>query len=94
MRESPSVVIMEKLQSLGATVHYSDPHVPLFPRIRRCHFDLASVELTAGNLKSYDCVLIATNHDAFDYDAIHAHTSLIVDTRGVYVEKSPKVVRA
>ena len=60
----------------------------------RYHFDLASVELTAGNLKSYDCVLIATNHDAFDYDAIYAHASLIVDTRGVYREKSPKVVRA
>ena len=94
MRESPSVVLMEKLLSRGATVHYSDPHVPIFPRIRRYHFDLASVELTAGNLKSYDCVLIATDHDAFDYDAIHAHASLIVDTRGVYREKSPKVVRA
>jgi UDP-N-acetyl-D-glucosamine dehydrogenase len=94
MRESPSVVIMEKLLSRGAEVHYSDPHVPVFPRIRRCHFDLASVELTAENLKSYDCILIATNHDVFDYDAIHAHASLIVDTRGVYREKSPKVVRA
>lgn len=94
MRESPSVVIMQKLLSHGATVHYSDPHVPVFPKIRRCHFDLASVELTAANLQSYDCVLIATNHDAFDYDAILAHASLIVDTRGVYREKSPKVVRA
>jgi UDP-N-acetyl-D-glucosamine dehydrogenase len=94
MRESPSVVLMEKLLSRGATVHYSDPHVPLFPRIRRCYFDLASVELTAENLKSYDCVLIATNHDAFDYDAIHAHASLIVDTRGVYLKKSQKVIRA
>ncbi len=94
LRESPSVMIMDKLLSRGAAVHYSDPHVPVFPKIRRYYFDLASVELTAENLKSYDCILLATNHDAFDYDAIHTHASLIVDTRGVYREKSPKVVRA
>ncbi|GFE58366.1 nucleotide sugar dehydrogenase [Geobacter sp. AOG1] len=94
MRESPSVVLMEKLLSRGAVVHYSDPHVPVFPKIRRCYFDLTSVELTVENLKSYDCVLIATNHDAFDYDAIHTHASLIVDTRGVYQFKSAKVIRA
>jgi len=94
LRESPSVMIMDKLLSRGAAVHYSDPHVPVFPKIRRYYFDLASVELTAENLKSYDCILLATNHDAFDYNAIHAHASLIVDTRGVYREKSPKVVRA
>jgi UDP-N-acetyl-D-glucosamine dehydrogenase len=94
LRESPSVVLMEKLSSRGATVHYSDPHVPVFPRIRRCYFDLASVKLTAENLKSYDCILIATNHDAFDYDEILANASLIVDTRGVYRESSTKVVRA
>jgi UDP-N-acetyl-D-glucosamine dehydrogenase len=94
MRESPSVVLMEKLLGKGALVHYSDPHVPVFPKIRKYRFDLASVELTADNLANYDCVLIATNHDAFDYDKILAHASLIVDTRGVYREKSPKVVRA
>ena len=94
MRESPSVVLMQKLVSHGAIVDYSDPHVPVFPRIRRCHFDLTSVDLTAENLKSYDCILIATNHDAFDYEAIHANAPLIVDTRGVYRRESSKVVQA
>lgn len=94
MRESPSIVLMEKLVSHGAIVNYSDPHVPIFPRLRRCYFDLSSVELTIENLKSYDCILIATDHDAFDYEAIKAHAPLIVDTRGVYPWKSPKVVHA
>jgi UDP-N-acetyl-D-glucosamine dehydrogenase len=94
MRESPSVVLMEKLMKHGAVVHYSDPHVPVFPKIRRCHFDLSSVEPTAENLADYDCVLIATNHDDFDYETIHAHARLIVDTRGVYNGKHPKVVHA
>jgi len=94
MRESPSVVLMEKLLGRGAVVHYSDPHVPVFPKIRRYHFDLTSVDLTIENLASYDCVLIATNHDAFDYGTILEHASLIVDTRGVFKGRSPKVVHA
>ena len=94
MRESPSVVLMEKLISNGAIVDYSDPHVPVLPRMRRCYFDLTSVELTVENLKSYDCILLATNHDAFDYEAIYASAPLIVDTRGVYRRKSPKIVQA
>lgn len=94
MRESPSVVIMDKLRKKGAEVAYCDPHVPVFPKIRRCYFDLASVEPTADNLRSYDCVLIATNHNAFDYDAIYDYASLIVDTRGVYQGRNHKVVHA
>ncbi len=94
MRESPSVVLMEKLMGHGAVVHYSDPHVPVFPKIRRCHFDLASVEPTAENLAGYDCVLIATNHDDFDYETICDHARLIVDTRGVYPGNRPNVVHA
>ena len=94
MRESPSVVLMEKLLGNGAVVEYSDPHVPVFPRIRRCYFELTSVDLTVENLKSYDCILLATNHDAFDYEEIYANAPLIVDTRGVYRRKSPKIVQA
>ena len=48
MRESPSVVLMEKLQASARAVAYSDPHVPVFPRLRHhAHFDLSSVELDA-----------------------------------------------
>jgi UDP-N-acetyl-D-glucosamine dehydrogenase len=85
---------MEKLMSHGAIVHYSDPHVPVFPKIRRCHFDLASVELNERSVQSYDCVLLATNHDEFDYEMIQKHARLIVDTRGVYRGTVDNVVKA
>ena len=47
MRESPSVKLMEILQSKGAVIAYSDPHVPVFPKIRKYYFDLKSVDLTS-----------------------------------------------
>lgn len=81
-RESPAVEIMHLLQSKGAEVAYSDPHVPVFPRKRDYHFDLQSVPLTADAIASYDCVVLATDHDAFDYDQLRRQARLIVDTRG------------
>jgi UDP-N-acetyl-D-glucosamine dehydrogenase len=94
MRESPAVELMELLAARGATVHYSDPHVPVFPKMRRHRFDLKSVPLTAEALAAYDLVLLATNHDAFDYELVRKHARLIVDTRGVYLEPAANVVKA
>lgn len=93
-RESPSVVFMEKLEKKGAIVAYSDPYVPVFPKMRRHHFDLSSVEITPDSLSEHDCIIIATNHDSFDYKLIRKHASLIVDTRGVYREPFDNVVKA
>ena len=94
MRESPSVELMEILRDKGAHVDYSDPHVPIFPRMREHHFELSSVPLTPDSLASYDLVLLATSHSAFDYKMIRDHANLIVDTRGVYLEYLPHIVRA
>ncbi|MFL6709429.1 MAG: nucleotide sugar dehydrogenase [Massilia sp.] len=94
MRESPSVELMEILRDKGAVVHYSDPHVPTFPVMREHHFDLASVHLTAASIASYDLLLLATSHSAFDYALIAEHAHLILDTRGVYTEPLPNVVKA
>ena len=94
MRESPSVELMEILQAKGALVEYSDPHVPVFPRMREHFFELSSVELSAEKLQSYDCVLLATNHDDFNYDQILKNSKLIVDTRGVYLKPAANVVKA
>jgi UDP-N-acetyl-D-glucosamine dehydrogenase len=94
MRESPSVELMEILRDKGAIVHYADPHVPVFPQMREHVFDLKSVELTPTILASYDAILLATNHDRFDYACIQTNAKLIVDTRGVYRETLPNVVRA
>ena len=94
MRESPAVAIMELLRAKGANVTYSDPHVPVFPKMREHRFDLSSVRLDARALAACDCVVIATNHDVFDYEAVKTHAPLIVDTRGVYLDTLPNVVKA
>ena len=94
MRESPAVELMEILTAKGVQIDYSDPHVPRFPKMRKHRFDLKSVELTAASIAQYDFVLLATNHDAFDYDLIKSHARLIVDTRGVYLEPAKNVVKA
>jgi len=94
MRESPAVVLMEMLRDRGAKVEYSDPWVPVFPKMREHTFDLSSVELSAEVVASYDLVLLATNHDAFDYEMLKASARLIVDTRGVYQEQASNIVRA
>ena len=94
MRESPSVELMEILRDKGAEVSYSDPHVPAFPKMREHHFDLESVTLTSDAVAAYDVIILATNHKAFDYQLIQQHAKLIVDTRGVYLEPLPNVVKA
>jgi UDP-N-acetyl-D-glucosamine dehydrogenase len=94
MRESPSVELMEILRDKGAVIDYADPHVPTFPRMREHHFDLKSVELNPQTIASYDVVLLATAHSAFDYELIRQYAALIVDTRGVYLAPLPNVVKA
>ncbi|MBI3286026.1 MAG: nucleotide sugar dehydrogenase [Burkholderiales bacterium] len=94
MRESPSVELMEILRDKGADIAYSDPHVPVFPKMREHHFEIKSVPLTAESIASYDVVLVATNHKAFDYDLIQKNAKLIIDTRGVYLNPQPNIVKA
>lgn len=94
MRESPSVKLMEILREKGAEIAYSDPHVPVFPKTRQHHFALESVPLTHESIASYDLLLLATNHSAFDYELIQKHAKLIVDTRGVYLNHLPNIVRS
>lgn len=94
MRESPSVLMMELLKSAGGEIEYSDPHVPVFPVMREHKFDLKSVDLRAETLNKFDAVILATNHDAFDYELILNHSQLIIDSRGVYKNSHKKIVKA
>jgi len=93
MRESPSVELLEMLQAKGAIVQYSDPFFPQFPSMRRHHFVLCSVTLSARTLSSFDAVIVATDHDAFDYSLIEAHGQLLIDTRGRFAPGG-QVIRA
>lgn len=94
MRESPSVFLMEKLRDLGAVVDYSDPHIAKFPKMREHHFDLTTVNITKETLSQYDCILLATDHDKFDYNLIKSCAKLIVDSRGKFLESADHIVKA
>lgn len=94
MRESPSVEIMELLEAKGAVVAYSDPHVPVFPTMREHHFELSSEQMTAENLASFDAVVLATDHDRFDYALIQSSARLIVDSRGKYRAPANHIIKA
>lgn len=94
MRESPSVILMEKLRDAGAEIAYSDPHIPTFPEMREHTFTLSSTTLTPEQVGTYDCILLATDHDAFDYDMLVENAALIVDTRGRYPRPSANIVRS
>lgn len=94
MRESPSVEVMEILRDQGAHVEYCDPNVPVFPRMREHNFKLKSVEPTPEVLRSYDCVVLLTDHTNLPYDTILEHSKLIVDTRGKFREAHENVIRA
>ena len=94
MRESPSVEIMQLIQDCGAEIHYSDPYVPVFPKMRRYNFSMNSVDVSIENIKNYDCIVVGTDHGDFDYKMIRKNAKLIVDTRGMYRGKYENVVHA
>ena len=82
LRESPTLKIMQLLLERGARVEYNDPYFPQLHKMR--HYDysqMRSMDLTAGNLAAVDCVVIATDHSSYDYQAIVEAAPLVVDTR-------------
>jgi UDP-N-acetyl-D-glucosamine dehydrogenase len=80
-RESPAFTLIELLQKAGAIVSYNDPHIPRLPQTRHFHIPMEGSPLTADFLAGQDCVLIATDHSAYDYEYIVEHAPLVVDTR-------------
>ncbi|HEU4442811.1 MAG TPA: nucleotide sugar dehydrogenase [Burkholderiales bacterium] len=94
LRESPALELMRLLADKGAKLAFSDPHVPALRWAVHDATPRDGVKLTADLLAGQDLVLIATDHDAFDYDLILKNSSLIVDTRGRYLEPAANVVKA
>ncbi|MCO5789087.1 UDP-N-acetyl-D-glucosamine dehydrogenase [Pseudomonas sp. G11-2] len=94
MRESPSVELMELIEAKGAIVAYSDPHVPVFPKMREHHFELSSEPMIADNIASFDAVVLATDHDGFNYELIKQHARLVIDSRGKYRTPADNIIKA
>jgi UDP-N-acetyl-D-glucosamine dehydrogenase len=92
LRESPALTIIELLRQHGAEVAYNDPYFPSVGRGR--HYDLNMTSASLEDLRSYDCVLIITDHSAYDYQRIVDQAQLVIDTRhatrGIH---SPNIVR-
>jgi UDP-N-acetyl-D-glucosamine dehydrogenase len=81
-RESPGFELMDLLQRKGAQVSYNDPHIPVLPKMRHYpRLRMTSHDLTPQYLSTQDCVLIATDHRAYDYEWIVRQSRLVVDTR-------------
>jgi UDP-N-acetyl-D-glucosamine dehydrogenase len=78
LRESPAIKIIELLEQDGAEISYCDPHLP---GLQEGKHNLKAVELTPEALSGSDCVIIVTDHSAFDYELIVKNAPLIVDTR-------------
>ena len=77
-RESPSLEIADRLDSLGAKVTIIEPFVAegrLDDKYR--HYR----ELTAAHVKESDVVVIATDHSVFDYQMLAETASALFDTR-------------
>jgi UDP-N-acetyl-D-glucosamine dehydrogenase len=85
-RESPSFVLMEKLETLGATVNYHDPHIPII-RPSREHNQFAGRESQDPSAE-YDLFLLATHHDTYSAADLRGHGVPVVDTRHIQSEES------
>lgn len=92
LRESPSLIVIEKLRHAGAQVEYNDPFFPEVGRGR--HYDLHMRSTPLENLERFDCVLILTDHSLYNYGEIVSQARLVVDSRNATRSiQSPKIVR-
>jgi len=91
IRESPALDIIGLLKQKGAEVCYHDPHIP---HLRDDNGEIDSVADLMSAVSAADCVVIVTNHSAYDYASILNASRLIVDTRnalGSTKRSNPKV---
>ena len=93
LRESPALDVLGLLLRKGAEVTYHDPYIA---HLDHDGWQLDSVPDLMKAVEASDCVVIVTNHSAYDYPAILAKAGLLVDTRnalGKLGKNNPKVVR-
>lgn len=77
-RESPALDVMRLLKDKGALLSYNDP---LVPSLRLGRSVLKSIEASPEEIAKHDCVIILTDHSAYDFRKIVGAAKLVVDTR-------------
>lgn len=90
-RESPALQIIDLVIKKGGEVSYHDPYIPKVKTPNGNSF--RSVELTEETMSNVDCVVIATNHNAFNPQIIKVHSKLIVDLRNVIKNASDTIFK-
>jgi UDP-N-acetyl-D-glucosamine dehydrogenase len=81
-RESPGIALLDLLLKRQAEVSFNDPYISELPPMRRYpNLKMSSQPLTEVYLQAQDCVLIVTDHSAYDWDWIVRNAQLLVDTR-------------
>ena len=95
-RESPAFELLHQLMRENATVGYHDPHIPVAPSMRSWPDlpRLRSLPLGRETLAAQDAVIVVTPHSGIDWSLVAEAASLIIDTRGVYRDSRPNVVKA
>jgi len=90
VRESPALDIINLLQQEGAEVDYSDPYVP---QLKLDGAMMSSRPFAGQTLRSYDCVVVVTDHRDFDYDLVARESALVVDCRNAIRSRGPNIVK-
>lgn len=94
MRETPALRLIEILREKGAHLDYYDPYIPKLPATRKYQYDMSSIELSADTIKSYDAIIVVTDHTDVDYKLIQDHAQVIIDSRNVYGGNGHNVIKA
>ena len=81
-RESPALNVIDILKERGAVTDFYDPWIPKYKRNGEWHEGIS--EINADIIKEYDLILVATAHDAYDYDMIRKNALAIFDTRNAF----------
>ena len=79
VRESPALDVISLLEKRGADVVFHDPHIA---QVRlEDNAIMKRTEYSDALLESADCVVIVTDHSAYDWQHVLDHSTLVVDTR-------------
>jgi UDP-N-acetyl-D-glucosamine dehydrogenase len=78
-RESPSMIVAERLIALGATVRGHDAHIPASVDLG---LGIPRVDCDEAELRAADLVILLVDHPDLDYGLICREAPLVLDTKG------------